>query len=202
MLFILIDDGGAHCPPLLQRRQLCWLCHWLCHVCLHRCRCSPPPSPPPPLPPLQQVTLGDGACKWAHNLNRIGQGGGSIWSSKEKKVKNHGIVRRVTHDFYVKINPRQKSSNTVACASVAPMQLHCLILHKGINIWQIIAQQRKNEGGRSCYTIGIWAQLAVMSPVLGIIFRSAGKHPKKYFLKATARPQIQLWRKVMRNQKY
>jgi len=148
------------------------------------------------------VTLGDGACKRAHNLNRIGQGGGSISSGEGKKAKNHGIVRRVMHDFYVKTNPRQKSSNTDACTSVAPMRLHRLICHKGINTRRIIAQQRKNGGGRSYYTIGIWVQLAVASPVLGIIFRSAGRHPKKYFLKATARPQIWLWRKVTRNQKY
>jgi hypothetical protein len=30
---------------------------------------------------------------------------------RRKKVKNHGIVRRVKHNFYVKINPRQKSGN-------------------------------------------------------------------------------------------
>ena len=50
------------------------------------------------------------------------------------------------HDFYVKINPREKSGNAVACASVAPVWLHCLICHKGINTWWIIAQQRKNGG--------------------------------------------------------
>ena len=46
---------------------------------------------------------------------------------QQKKVKNHGIVRHVTHDFYVKINPRQKSGDAVACANVAPVRLHCLI---------------------------------------------------------------------------
>ena len=86
-------------------------------------------------------------------------------SGDGKKVKNHGIVRRVTHDFYVKINPRQKSGDAVACTSVAPVQLHRLICHKGIKTWQIIAQQRKNGGGRSYsyYFIGIWVQLADVS---------------------------------------
>jgi hypothetical protein len=86
-------------------------------------------------------------------------------SGNGKKVKNHGIVHRVTHDFYVKINPMQKSGDAVACTSVAPMQLHRLIRHKGIKTWRIIAQQRKNGGGRSCssYFIGIWAQLADVS---------------------------------------
>ena len=93
----------------------------------------PPPSPPPSLPPLRNMMLGDGARKRAHNLNRIGQGGGSISSGVGKKVKNHGIVHRVTHDFYVKINPREKSGDAVACASVAPVRLHHLICHKGIN---------------------------------------------------------------------
>jgi hypothetical protein len=84
----------------------------------------PRPSPPLSSPPLRHVTLGDGACKRAHNHNRIGQGGGSKSSGDGKKVKNHGIVHRVTHDFYVKINPRQKLDNAVACTSVAPMRLH------------------------------------------------------------------------------
>jgi hypothetical protein len=89
----------------------------------------------------------------------------------------------------MKINPRQKWGDAVACASFAPMPLHRPIRHAGLNKQLIIVRQRKNGGGRSYYIIGIWAQLAT-SPVLGIIFRSAGRHPKKYFLKATARPQI------------
>jgi hypothetical protein len=57
----------------------------------------------------------------------------SISSGDRKKVKNHGIVRPVMHNFYVKINPREKSGNAVAYASVAPVRLHRLIRHKGIN---------------------------------------------------------------------
>jgi len=124
------------------------------------------------------VTLGDGARKWGHNLNRIGQGGGSILSGDGKTVKNHGIMRHVMHNFYVKINPKQKSGNAVACASVAPVRLHCLICHKGINAWRIIAQQRKNGGG-GLITLLAFGRSLPMSPVLGIIFRSAGRHPKK-----------------------
>jgi len=37
---------------------------------------------------------------------------------RRKKVKNHGIVHRVTHNFYVKINPRQILGDAVACTSV------------------------------------------------------------------------------------
>jgi len=76
-----------------------------------------------------------------------------------KKVKNHGIVHRVMHNFYMKINPRQKSGDAVACASVAPVRLHRLIHHKGMNTWRIIAVQGRNGGGTSYYIIGIWAQL-------------------------------------------
>ena len=67
------------------------------------------------------------------------------------------------HDFYVKINLRQKSGDAVACASVAPMRLHIPIHHVGIHIRLIIAQQRKNGGGRSYCIIGIWVQLADVS---------------------------------------
>ena len=81
------------------------------------------------------MMLGDGARERAHNLKRIGQGGGSTSSGDGKNVKYHGIVHCVTHDFYVKINPRQKSGDAVACASVAPVRLHRLIRHKGINTW-------------------------------------------------------------------
>jgi hypothetical protein len=56
-------------------------------------------------------------------------------------------MHRVTHDFYVKFNPRQKSGNAVACTNAAPMRLHHLICHKGINTWQIIAPRRRNGGG-------------------------------------------------------
>ena len=93
----------------------------------------PRPSPPLSSPPLHHVTLGDGVRKRAHNHNRIGQGGGSISSGDGKRVKNHGIVHRVMHDFHVKINPRQKLGNAVACTSVAPMQLHRPICHTGLN---------------------------------------------------------------------
>ena len=56
----------------------------------------------------------------------------------------------MTHDFYMKINPRQKSGDAFACTNVAPMQL-------------IIARQRRNGGGRSYYIIVIWEQFADVS---------------------------------------
>jgi hypothetical protein len=107
------------------------------------------------------------------------------------------------HDFYVKITPRRKSGNAVARTSVAPVQLHRLIRHKGINTRRIIACG-VGSGGGSYYIIGILAGLAQLSQdtlILGFFFGSTGRPPRKYFLKATARPQIRLWRKVTRNKK-
>jgi hypothetical protein len=71
-------------------------------------------------------------------------------------VKYHGLVHPEMHEFYMKTNSRQKSGDAVACTSVSPMPLHCLIHHTGINIQVIIAQQRRNGGG-SYYIIGVWA---------------------------------------------
>ena len=81
------------------------------------------------------------------------------------------------HDFYVKITPRRKSGNAVAHASVAPVRLHRLIRHKGINTWRIIAQQRKNGGG------GLITLLAFgrSSPVWGLFLEAREDIPKKYF---------------------
>jgi hypothetical protein len=137
-------------------------------------------------------------------INKIGPWGGPFPSGHRKKVKYNGLVHPEMHEFYVKTNPRQKSVDAVACASVAPMPLHCLICHAGINTWLIIAQQRRNGGGGSYYIISIWAQLADFSQdtLFWGLFLKARKTPKKYFLKATARPQIHLWQKVMRNQNY
>ncbi len=50
------------------------------------------------------------------------------------------------HIFYVKPHPRQKLGHTVACTSVAPMQLHCPICHTGINTWLIIAALDEDGG--------------------------------------------------------
>ena len=65
------------------------------------------------------MTLEEGVRKRAYNLNRIWQWGGSISKGDEEKVKNHGILLRVTHNVYMKINPRQKSGDKVACANFA-----------------------------------------------------------------------------------
>jgi hypothetical protein len=51
-------------------------------------------------------------------------------------------------------------------------------------------------GGQSLITLLAFERSSPMSPVLGIIFRSAGRHPQKNFLKATARPQIQFCEKL------
>ena len=81
------------------------------------------------------MTLGEKARKRANNLNRIGRWGGLILSNDEKKVKYHGVVCPYMNDFQLKINTRQKSGNAVACASVAPVQLHHLVHHQGTNTW-------------------------------------------------------------------
>jgi hypothetical protein len=94
------------------------------------------------------------------------------------------------HNFYVKITPRQKSGNAVARASVAPVQLHCRIRHKGINTRRIIARGGGSGGG-----------LITLLALRLVWFGSAGRPPKQIFLKVTARPQIRLWRKVTRNKK-
>jgi hypothetical protein len=137
--------------------------------------------------------LGEGAGAQAQRggINKIRPWGEPLPSGHGIKCKISCLVHCLMHNFYMRINPRQKLGNAVACASAAPMRLHCLICHVGINIQLIIAQQRKNGG----------EVLQPSSPDSGIIFRSAGRHPKKLFLKATARPQIRLWQKVTRNQK-
>ena len=90
------------------------------------------------------------------------------------------------HDLYVKITPRRNLGDAVARASVAPVRLHCLICHKGINTRRIIARGG-GWGGGSYYIIGISAGLAQLSQALprhldfGIFFGSAGRPPKKLF---------------------
>jgi len=85
-----------------------------------------------------------------------------------------------THEFYVKTNPRQKSGDAVACASVAPMSLHCLIYHAGINVRLIIPQQRRNGGG-GLITLLAFGHSSPTSPVLGIIFEAREDIPKNNF---------------------
>jgi len=51
--------------------------------------------------------------------------------------------------------------HAVACANVAPVQLHGLIYQAGIYTWQIIAAL-EGDGGESYYNIGICAQLRVL----------------------------------------
>jgi hypothetical protein len=88
---------------------------------------------------------------------------------RRKKVKYHGLVRPYMHDFQVKILPRQKSGNAVACASVAPMQLHCLIHHKGTNTWLIIAHRGGIGGGGLITLLAIWRS-SPKTPRLEICF--------------------------------
>ncbi len=65
--------------------------------------------------------LGEGARAQRGGINKIRPRGGPFPSDHGINVKYHGLVRYVTHDFYVKINPRQNLGDAVACTSVAPM---------------------------------------------------------------------------------
>jgi len=51
----------------------------------------------------------------------------------------------------------------------------------------------EEEWGGGLITLLAFGRSSPTASVLGIIFRSAGRHPKKLILKVTARPQIQLW---------
>ena len=89
-------------------------------------------------------------------LTRLDRGESQFLAATVKKVIYHGLVHPEMHNFYMKTNPRQQSGNAIACASVAPMQLHCRICHTEINIRLIIAQRRGN-GGQSLITfLAFW----------------------------------------------
>jgi len=81
----------------------------------------------------------------------------------------------------VKITPRRKLGNAVARTSVAPVRLHHLIRHKGINTRRIIARGGGSGGGGSYYIIGISAGLAQLSqtPRFWDFFWKCGKTPQK-----------------------
>ncbi len=113
-------------------------------------------------------------------ISKIGAWGGPFFSGHGKKITYHGLVHPEMHKFYMKTNPRQKLGDAEACASVAPMPLHPPICHAGINIQLIIAQQRGDGGGVFLHDwhLGAACRLLPRHLVLGIIFRSAGRHPK------------------------
>ena len=85
------------------------------------------------------------------------------------------------HDFYVKITPRQKSGNTVAHTSVAPVRLHRLIRHKGINTWQIIAARRRNGGGGLITLLAFGRSLPWRLPFWGLFLEAREDIPKNNF---------------------
>ena len=103
------------------------------------------------------------------------------------------------HDFYVKPHARQKLSHAVACTSVAPLGLHCLICHAGINTWLVIAASEEDGGGLITILAARGRPQPPHQPLLRY-FKSARRLLHKYFFKATARPKIRLWQKVTRNQ--
>jgi hypothetical protein len=113
-------------------------------------------------------------------LTGLGNGEGKYRAATKKKVKYHGLVHPYTHEFQVKIHPRQKSGDAVACASVAPVRLHHLIHHKGTNTWRIIA----HRGGMGGEVLLHYWQFGAALPgqlIWGFVFESAGRHPKNKF---------------------
>ena len=88
------------------------------------------------------------------------------------------------HDFYVKITPRRNSGDAVARASVAPVRLHRLIRHKGINTRRIIARGGGWGGGVLLHYWHFgWFGAALPSspktPRFWDFFWKRGKTPKK-----------------------
>ena len=85
----------------------------------------------------------------------------------------------------MKTHLRQKLGDGVACASVAPMPLHCLICHAGINTRLIIAPQRENGGSLiTLLAFGqIWMQLADSQDTLfwGLFLEAREDIPKINF---------------------
>jgi hypothetical protein len=115
-----------------------------------------------------------------------------------------GLVHPEMHDFYVKTNLRQRSGDdAITCASVSPMRLHCRICHTEINTQLIIAQRRGN-GGQSLITFLAFGRSSLnfsWDTSFWGLFLEAREDTPKNWLRATARPQIQLWWKIKSNQK-
>ena len=68
-----------------------------------------------------------------------------------------------------------------------------------------ILGRAEGMGGEVFTNIGSRVQLTKFfrdTSFWGFVFGSAGRPTKKYFLTATARPQIWLWQKVVRNPNY
>jgi hypothetical protein len=96
-------------------------------------------------------------------------------------TSNHGLVRVCEPIFYVKITPRQKLGNAVARSSVAPVRLHRLIRHKGINTRRIIARGGGSGGGGLITLLAfrlLWRS-SPKTPRFRDFFLKRGKTPKK-----------------------
>jgi hypothetical protein len=124
-------------------------------------------------------------------------GGVNIMAAAEKRVKYRRTMLWVTHDILLKLHPGQKSGDAVTWASVAPVRLHRLIYHKGINTLRIIAASEGDGGGESYCNIGIWVIWAHLRGCcnVGQTFERAGRRSENIFLEETERPQNQLWQK-------
>jgi len=91
------------------------------------------------------------------------------------------------HDFYVKITPRQNSGDAVARTSVAPVRLHRLIRHKGINTRRIIARGGGWGGGGLITLLAfrlVWhssPKLSQDTSILGFFLEAREDPQKKYF---------------------
>ena len=92
-----------------------------------------------------------------------------------KKGKNSWHRTSVTHDFYVKNNPRQKSGDAAAWATFAPMWLHRQNQCGSMNTSCILAPSATIGGARSTCIFGRSARLR------GFVFllKQAGSVPKE-----------------------
>jgi hypothetical protein len=100
------------------------------------------------------------------------------------------------HDFYVKITPRQKSGNAVARASVAPVRLHRLIRHKGINTRRIIAR-----GSITLLAFRLVWRSSPKTPRFRDFFWKRGKTPQKNIFEGDSKTRNLVVAKSYKKQK-
>ena len=105
-------------------------------------------------------------------------------------------------DFYVKITPRQKSGNAVARASVAPVRLHRLICHKGINTRRIIARRGGSGGGVLLHYWHFgWFGAALPRHLDFVIFFGSAGRPQIFFFEGDSKTTNPVVAKSYKKQK-
>jgi len=120
------------------------------------------------------VTLGEGAHERADNLTGLGDGEGQYRAATEKGKKSRHRAS-VTHDFYVKNNPRQKSGDAAAWATFAPMRLHRQNQCGSMNTSFILAPSATIGGGE--VYLHFWQISA--PPGICLSFETGGKRAKR-----------------------